>query len=130
MTVWVNYAADRQRQIFRERDGKCTIWGKPAEFIVASYVTEKGEKKQSLLLTCGWWGLSRHFHYVPEILASFFWTVPVLFSSAVPYFYVVYLTVLLTDRAFRDDARCSHKYAKDWSKYCERVPHLILPKLF
>jgi hypothetical protein len=26
------------------------------------------------------WGLSRHFHYVPEILAAFFWTVPALFN--------------------------------------------------
>lgn len=26
------------------------------------------------------WGLSRHFHYVPEILAAFFWTLPALFN--------------------------------------------------
>ena len=26
------------------------------------------------------WGISRHFHYLPEILAAFFWTVPALFS--------------------------------------------------
>ncbi|GLD95750.1 hypothetical protein PINS_up004428 [Pythium insidiosum] len=127
--VWINYAADRQRQRFREAEGKCLIWGKKPEYIVAKYVTEKGESKTSLLLTCGWWGISRHFHYVPEILASFFWTVPVGFSNAVPYFYVTYLVVLLTDRAFRDDARCEHKYKQDWKKYCERVPALIVPKV-
>jgi 7-dehydrocholesterol reductase len=133
LMVYVNYDADRQRQVFRESQGKSTtvnVWGKPPQFIVANYVTEKGEKKQSLLLSSGWWGLARHFHYVPEILAALCWTLPVLFASAVPYFYVVYLTILLTDRAFRDDARCSHKYANDWKKYCERVPNLILPKLF
>lgn len=26
------------------------------------------------------WGFSRHFHYVPEILAAFFWSVPALFD--------------------------------------------------
>ncbi|KAF1323706.1 7-dehydrocholesterol reductase, partial [Globisporangium splendens] len=127
--LWVNYAADRQRMQFRETQGKGTIWGKPAQFIVATYTTEKGDTKQSLLLTSGWWGLSRHFHYVPEILAALCWTAPVQLSSGVPYFYVVYLTILLTDRAFRDDARCAHKYQNDWAKYCARVPNLILPKL-
>lgn len=130
LTVWINYDADRQRQVFRASQGKSLIWGKAPQFIVAKYVTETGETKQSLLLTSGWWGLARHFHYVPEILAALCWTLPVGGSSGVPYFYVIYLTVLLTDRAFRDDARCSHKYANDWKKYCERVQTLIIPKLF
>ncbi|MFS7992065.1 putative 7-dehydrocholesterol reductase [Helianthus anomalus] len=51
------------------------------------------------------WGLSRHFHYVPEIMAAFFWTVPALFDNFLPYFYVVFLTILLFDRAKRDDGR-------------------------
>ncbi|KAH9716349.1 7-dehydrocholesterol reductase [Citrus sinensis] len=74
--------------------------------IVASYTTSSGETKQSLLLTSGWWGLARHFHYVPEILAAFFWTVPALFNHFLPYFYVIFLTILLFDRAKRDDDRC------------------------
>ncbi|KAF3586272.1 hypothetical protein F2Q69_00029726, partial [Brassica cretica] len=49
--------------------------------IVATYKTTASETKTSLLLTSGWWGLARHFHYVPEILSSFFWTVPTLFSN-------------------------------------------------
>ncbi|PPD83033.1 hypothetical protein GOBAR_DD20021 [Gossypium barbadense] len=55
------------------------------------------------------WGLARHFHYVPEILAAFFWTVPALFNHFLPYFYVVFLTILLFDRAKRDDDRCRSK---------------------
>jgi hypothetical protein len=32
------------------------------------------------------WGLTRHFHYVPEILSAFFWTVPALFDHvSMPY---------------------------------------------
>ncbi|KUF97459.1 H/ACA ribonucleoprotein complex subunit 2 [Phytophthora nicotianae] len=129
LMVVINYDADRQRQSFRAANGKTNVWGHPAEFIVARYETEKGEKKESLLLTSGWWGLSRHFHYVPEVLAAVSWTIPALASSPVPYFYSIFLAILLTDRAYRDDARCAHKYRQDWKKYCERVPSLILPKL-
>eukprot|EP01090_Pellita_catalonica_P000368 TRINITY_DN10257_c0_g1_i1.p1 TRINITY_DN10257_c0_g1~~TRINITY_DN10257_c0_g1_i1.p1 ORF type:complete len:446 (+),score=31.42 TRINITY_DN10257_c0_g1_i1:30-1367(+) len=124
--VWVNYAADRQRAQFRACNGKEKIWGKPAQFIVANYTTEKGEKKQSLLLCCGWWGISRHFHYIPEILAAFCWSAVGL-TCSVSYFYPLFLVILLVDRAFRDDARCRSKYGKDWDKYCQRVPSLILP---
>ena len=62
--------------------------------------------KQSLLLCSGWWGLSRHFHYVTEIAGAFCWSVPALFTHIAPYFYVIFLTILLVDRSFRDDARC------------------------
>ncbi|KAL4094350.1 hypothetical protein PRIC1_010011 [Phytophthora ramorum] len=129
LMVLINYDADRQRQSFRAALGKTNVWGRPAEYIVARYETETGEKKQSLLLTSGWWGLSRHFHYVPEVLAAVCWTIPALASSPAPYFYAFYLAILLTDRAYRDDARCAHKYRQDWKKYCERVPSLIVPKL-
>ncbi len=47
-------------------------------------------------MRAGWWGLSRHFHYVPEITAAFLWTVPGGFTHLLPYFYVVFLTLLLT----------------------------------
>ncbi|KAK8989359.1 hypothetical protein V6N11_063791 [Hibiscus sabdariffa] len=79
-----------QRQEFRRTSGKCKIWGKAPSKIEATYTTTSGETKTSLLLTSGWWGLARHFHYVPEILAAFFWTVPALFNHFLPYFYVVF----------------------------------------
>jgi 7-dehydrocholesterol reductase len=46
-----------------------------------------------------------------------------------PYFYVIYLTILLTDRAWRDDDRCRMKYGKYWDQYCDEVPYKILPKI-
>ncbi|AQK70862.1 7-dehydrocholesterol reductase [Zea mays] len=98
--------------------------------IVASYQTTKGETKTSLLLTSGWWGLSRHFHYVPEILSAFFWTVPALFNHFLPYFYVIFLTILLFDRAKRDDDRCSSKYGKYWKIYCNKVPYRVIPGIY
>jgi len=87
------------------------------------------KKKTNLLLVSGYWGLSRHFHYVPEILASLFWTIPV-HTTFMPYFYVFFLTLLLTDRAFRDFARCGQKYGKSWVEYCKQVPSRIIPYIF
>ncbi|CAN0380914.1 unnamed protein product, partial [Laminaria digitata] len=116
LSIWANYDADRQRHNFRQAKGQITVWGKPAEYITASYVNARGEKSSSLLLCTGWWGVARHFHYLPEITGAFFWTVPALFENPTPYFYVVFLILLLTDRAFRDDARCRGKYGKHWDK--------------
>lgn len=125
--IVINYLADRQRQRVRQLDGKCKVWGKTPEITRASYTTEKGEDKQSILLSSGWWGISRHFHYIPEIVGAFFWSVPGLFNNFMPFFYVSFLTVLLMDRAFRDDMRCAKKYGEGWKTYSEKVPYKIIP---
>ena len=126
--VWINYDCDRQRQEFRATDGNCKIWGKSPEYIIAKYTTSDGEVRSNLLLTSGWWGLSRHIHYIPEILAAVFWCVPVHMDNIIiPYFYPIYLTLLLFDRAWRDDKRCADKYGKYWDEYCECVPDKVIP---
>ena len=127
-SIWANYDADRQRQSFRAADGKITIWGKPAKCIRAKYITTDGKERQSTLLASGWWGLARHFHYIPEITASIAWSVPV-FTDFMPYFYAIYLTILLLDRAWRDDKRCQDKYGSFWSDYCNIVPYKVIPGL-
>ncbi|MEI8125191.1 MAG: 7-dehydrocholesterol reductase [Parachlamydiaceae bacterium] len=125
--IMINYLADRQRQMVRATNGNCKVWGKKPMTIVGNYVTKDGENKVNLLLTSGWWGIARHFHYIPEISAAFFWTVPALFSNVLPYFYVFYLTLLLVNRAFRDDQRCTEKYGDDWQVYCQNVPYKLVP---
>ena len=127
--VMINYFADRQRQVVRATGGECTIWGKKPRLIVANYCAENGAEKETVLLASGWWGVARHFHYVPEILAAFFWTVPALFSHFLPYFYVTFLTILLVHRARRDEKRCQQKYGAYWDEYRRLVPTRILPRL-
>jgi len=125
--VGINYDADRQRQEFRKAKGKDLIWGKPPVSIEAKYFT-KGKQRTSLLLASGWWGISRHFHYIPEIVASLAWTVPMASEGKlIPFFYVIYLTILLFDRAVRDDKRCAVKYGAYWDEYCELVPYKVIP---
>ena len=123
----INYFADAQRAKVRATNGDCKIWGRPPQLIHAQYTTVTGEKKQSILLASGWWGISRHYHYVPEILAAFFWTMPALFTHFLPYFYTVYLIILLVHRAQRDEQRCNEKYGTYWQEYCAAVPNQIIP---
>ncbi|OGV51984.1 MAG: 7-dehydrocholesterol reductase [Legionellales bacterium RIFCSPHIGHO2_12_FULL_42_9] len=129
VSIIINYLADKQRLLTRATEGGCEIWGKKPITLVANYKTNTGDEKQSLLLASGWWGIARHFHYVPELAGTFFWSVPALFTNFAPYFYVCFLTILLLDRAFRDDKRCAKKYGQDWAKYCELVPYKIVPFL-
>jgi len=129
-SIWINYAADAQRQRVRASGGTARVWGKRPELIRAEYTTGDGQRRESLLLVSGWWGVARHFHYVPEILLSLAWALPAGFGFALPYFYVVYLTILLVDRSGRDDLRCRQKYGAYWETYCQRVPSKIIPGLY
>ena len=129
LCIYINYDCDAQRAKFRAAKGNLKIWGQDAKYITAKYETATGVH-ESILLYSGWWGMARHFHYVWEILASFFWSVPALFYNSMPYFYVFYLCLLLADRASRDDARCSAKYGQYWEKYKKLVPNKIIPYLY
>ncbi len=64
---------------------------------------------------------------MPEILAAVAWSAPAGVASALPYVYCVFLTILLFDRAFRDDARCAAKYGKFWVMYKTLVPFKVIP---
>jgi 7-dehydrocholesterol reductase len=130
LSIWANYDADAQRQRVRETSGETTVWGKRPETMTARYVTADGKERESLLLLSGWWGLSRHFHYVAEIGLALAWTLPAGFTHVVPYAYVAFLTALLVDRAGRDDRRCRAKYGEDWDRYCARVPWRIIPYVY
>jgi len=127
VSILTNFLADRQRLRVRIMDGQCKIWGKKPVIVRAAYTTLLGDTKENILLASGWWGLARHFHYVPEIMGALCWTLPALFLNVTPYFYVVFLTVLLVDRAFRDESRCAKKYAAAWQVYCQLVPYKIIP---
>ncbi len=126
----VNYDADRQRLRFRAAGGQTTIWGRNAEALRAPWTAGDGQTRENLLLLSGWWGVARHFHYVPELLLAAAWTLAAGFSVALPWFYLFFLTILLVDRAGRDDRRCAEKYGATWDLYRARVPWKIVPGLY
>lgn len=129
-SIYVNWWADEQRKMFRKTGGKEKIWGRIPEKIEATYMSSDGTKHNSLLLCSGFWGLARHFHYLPELLGALAWSVPVLGASPLQFCYVTFLFVLLLDRSFRDDVRCATKYGKYWGLYQEKVPYRIIPYVF
>ena len=130
LCIGLNYHADWQKQEVRKTKGKCLIWGKPPEVIRAKYNNENNEECSQILLLSGWWGISRHFHYIPEIGAAICWTLPCQFNNWLPYFYIVYLLVLLIDRTNRDDRRCLEKYKAYWRQYSRKVPYKIIPYMY
>ncbi|MCA9577767.1 MAG: DUF1295 domain-containing protein [Sandaracinaceae bacterium] len=120
--LYIFRAVNLQKHHFRSDPENAVIWGKKAEYMP----TAQGGK----LLVSGFWGWSRHFNYVGDILMALSWSLPCLFGSVLPYFYPIYFAILLIHRERRDHHFCSEKYGEDWTRYCERVPYRIVPGLY
>jgi 7-dehydrocholesterol reductase len=129
-SIAVNYSADEQRQRVRATAGATEVWGRPPELIQATYTPADGRQRQNLLLVSGWWGVARHFHYLPELGLAIAWTLPVGFDRPLAWFYPLFLAILLTHRSLRDDERCARKYGEAWDEYRRRVPWRMLPGVF
>ncbi|KAM5238847.1 delta(14)-sterol reductase LBR [Ctenodactylus gundi] len=82
------------------------------------------------LLVSGWWGFVRHPNYLGDLLMALAWSLPCGFDHALPYFYVVYFTMLLVHREARDEQQCRRKYGLAWERYCQRVPYRLLPGVY
>ncbi len=130
LCIWLNYQADAQRQRVRDTGGQTKVWGKSPEIIQARYTTKDGEERESILLVSGSWGVARHFHYVPELALAAAWTVPAGFTHFLPWFYWIFLFILLMDRSVRDEKRCAKKYGSYWQQYTARVKWRVCPGLF
>ncbi|KAM2890310.1 hypothetical protein COP2_008744 [Malus domestica] len=109
--------ANKQKHVFK-KNPKAPIWGKPARVI--------GGK----LLASGYWGIARHCNYLGDLLLALSFSLPCGISSPVPYFYPIYLLILLIWRERRDEARCAEKYREIWAEYCRLVPWRILPYVY
>ncbi|MCA9540743.1 MAG: hypothetical protein KC620_17710 [Myxococcales bacterium] len=130
LAIYINYQADAQRRRVRDTHGETTVWGRKPELIHARYVTADGIEHETVLLVSGWWGVARHFHYVPELALAAAWTMPAGFGHFIPWFYCLFLAILLTDRALRDEKRCARKYGAYWKQYTARVRWRMLPGIF
>ncbi|XP_043691303.1 delta(14)-sterol reductase isoform X1 [Telopea speciosissima] len=109
--------ANKQKHVFK-KNPKAPIWGKPPKVI--------GGK----LLASGYWGVARHCNYLGDLLVALSFSLPCGISSLIPYFYPVYLLILLIWRERRDEVRCAEKYKEVWANYCKLVPWRILPYVY
>ncbi|KAK2981506.1 hypothetical protein RJ640_030968 [Escallonia rubra] len=109
--------ANKQKHDFK-KNPKVLIWGRPPKVI--------GGK----LLASGYWGIARHSNYLGDLLVALSFSLPCGISSPVPYFYPIYLLILLIWRERRDESRCAEKYREVWAEYCKLVPWRILPYIY
>lgn len=98
--------------------------------IICFYHTNDGKIHESKLLVDGLWAYARHMNYTGDIIFSFACCAACGLNHILPYFYVIYMVILLVTRCFRDEDRCHNKYGKFWDVYCERVPYRFIPYLY
>lgn len=109
--------ANKQKHVFK-KNPNAPIWGRPPKVI--------GGK----LLASGYWGIARHCNYLGDLLLALSFSLPCGISSPIPYFYPIYLLILLIWRERRDEARCAEKYKDIWAEYRKTVPWRILPYVY
>jgi Delta14-sterol reductase len=113
--------ANLQKHKFRKSpDG--VIWGRQQEFIQ----TQRGTK----LLVSGFWGIARHSNYLGDLMMGLAWCMTTGFARVLPYFYIIYFTILLIHRERRDNDHCARKYGPDWEAYTARVKWRIVPWVY
>lgn len=123
-------SANFQRDYVRARNGNCKLWGKQVTYIPVKYTTSDGKEHNSLLLTSGWWGVSRHANYLADLMQAWAMCATCGFTHFLPWSYFFFMTILLCHRSLRDEKRCHNKYGKHWEEYCKQVPYRILPGVF
>ncbi|XP_018410569.1 PREDICTED: 7-dehydrocholesterol reductase isoform X1 [Nanorana parkeri] len=121
---------NHQKDLFRRTNGNCVIWGKKPKFIECAYTSTDGKKHYSKLMISGFWGVTRHMNYTGDLMGSLSYCLAGGFDHLLPYFYIIYMTILLVHRCLRDEHRCSSKYGKDWKLYTDAVPYRLLPGIF
>eukprot|EP00088_Acartia_fossae_P040461 TRINITY_DN42142_c0_g1_i1.p1 TRINITY_DN42142_c0_g1~~TRINITY_DN42142_c0_g1_i1.p1 ORF type:complete len:211 (+),score=3.51 TRINITY_DN42142_c0_g1_i1:295-927(+) len=129
-SLFLNYYADYQKELFKTTKGDCIIFGKKAKFIPVSYKNHSNKTVNSKLLISGFWGVSRHLNYVFELCLAFSWSLPGLYQGIWTFFYFIFLLVLLVHRTLRDEEKCLKKYGDGWKRYCKEVRYRMIPGIF
>jgi 7-dehydrocholesterol reductase len=122
-------SANNQKDHFRQNK-EIEIWGKKPEKISCEYTSLDGKLHTSNLLVSGWWGRARHMNYTGDLMLSFAYCLACGMEHILPYFYFIYMSILLVHRCYRDEHRCFNKYGKAWEEYCRRVPYRLIPRVF
>ena len=79
------------------------------------------------LLIDGWYKYARKMQYTGDILMALCWGLICGFDSLLPYFYVVFFTLMILHRQSRDEIRCAEKYGAAWKNYVKEVPNVFVP---
>lgn len=121
--------SNNQKDQFR-KDPEATIWGKKPECLTCQYRTLDGKTRDSKLLLSGWWGIGRHMNYTGDLLLSLAYSLACGTLSVFPYFYFIFLSILLIHRTLRDEKRMKAKYGSTWDEYTQTVPYRMIPYIW
>lgn len=123
-------SVNHQKDLVRRTGGNCKLWGLPAKVVPVKYHTRDGLEHNSILLCSGWWGISRHFNYVGDLILSYSMCATCGFTHLLPWIYAIFMTILLVHRCRRDEERCSKKYGSGWEEYKQRVKYAMIPGVY
>uniref|UniRef100_A0AAR2KNT9 Delta(14)-sterol reductase LBR n=1 Tax=Pygocentrus nattereri TaxID=42514 RepID=A0AAR2KNT9_PYGNA len=82
------------------------------------------------LIVSGLWGFVRHPNYLGDLIMALAWSLSCGFNHVIPYFYLIYLILLLVHRNARDEHQCRKKYGLAWGEYCKTVRYRIFPGIY
>lgn len=115
--IYIFRSSNSQKHQFKHHP-EAKIWGKQPETI------------EGKLLVSGFWGIARHINYTGDLLLALSFCLPCGYENVIPYFYFLYLLLLLIHRDMRDERRCAAKYGALWEEYCRRVPYRLIPYVY
>ena len=101
-----------------------------AVYIDCSYITTDGKTHHTKLLVDYMWSVGRHMNYTGDLMLSLAFCLSTGRSHILPYFYIIYMIILLMIRCVRDENKCAKKYGKDWEAYCNLVKYKIIPYIY
>jgi delta14-sterol reductase len=116
-SLWIFREANWQKERYK-RNPDAPIWGR------------KPEAVGGRLLASGWWGIGRKINYTGEIGVYICFALTTGFERPWAYALPLSLIVLLSQRAARDDKKCSAKYGETWTAYCARARFRIVPFVY
>ncbi|XP_061079458.1 delta(14)-sterol reductase LBR-like isoform X3 [Conger conger] len=108
---------------------KNTFRRNPSDPKVSYLRTIPTEAGRSLLVS-GWWGFVRHPNYLGHLIMALAWSLPCGFNHLLPYYYLIYFTILLMHRGARDERQCRKKHGLAWEEYCRQVRYRIFPRIY
>ncbi len=115
--LWIFRESNAQKHRFK-RNRDTTIWG------------ERPRLVGGRLLISGWWGIGRKLNYTGEICVYLGIALTAGAVSWVPYAVVIWLCLLLPQRAYRDELRCRAKYGPLWDEYCRHARFRMIPFIY
>ena len=121
--------ANQQKDHFKTTKNPL-LFGKKMRYIKATYKTEDGKKHNSKLLCDGMWKFARHTNYTGDLLLSLSYGLACGFNSFIPYYFLIFMTILLVLRCHRDEHKCLNKYGRAWKFYCKKVPYRLIPYVY